>query len=174
MTETALLVEVPEIEHLAEKWRTQYDPVAVRGVPAHITALFPFAPTSPLDPPTIERIQKVLTSMAPFEFRLVQIDEFPNVIWLRPEPDHAFRRLTTELWNEFPEYPPYEGRHPVSQPHVTLAMSTGDEQHAELRREIESDLGPHLPVTCRAEALSVFVNDDRPVWTRHHRLPFGG
>ena len=46
MPETALVVEVPEAEPLVSQWRAQHDWSAQRGVPAHITILYPFAPPS--------------------------------------------------------------------------------------------------------------------------------
>jgi hypothetical protein len=36
---------------------------------------------------------------------------FPGVLYVAPEPDEAFRRLTTEVWNRYPETPPYGGKY---------------------------------------------------------------
>ena len=44
MPETALVIAVPEAEPLVSDWRAQHDWSAQRGVPAHITLLYPFAP----------------------------------------------------------------------------------------------------------------------------------
>ena len=47
--ESALLVPVPEAEPFVQRHRFRHDSVALRGVPAHITVLFPFvAPGSDL------------------------------------------------------------------------------------------------------------------------------
>jgi len=40
--ETVLIVKVPEAEPAVGEWRTQFDPVAAAGIPAHITVLAPF------------------------------------------------------------------------------------------------------------------------------------
>ena len=40
---TALIVEVPEAEPAVGALRLEHDRSAARGVPAHITILFPFA-----------------------------------------------------------------------------------------------------------------------------------
>ena len=42
MPETGLLVEVPAAEPPVASWRGCYDPVTTRGIPAHVTALWPF------------------------------------------------------------------------------------------------------------------------------------
>ena len=39
---SALLVAIAEAEPLVAEHRLRFDPVARRGVPAHVTALFPF------------------------------------------------------------------------------------------------------------------------------------
>ena len=44
MPETALVIAVPEAEPLVSDWRAQHDWSAQRGVPAHITLLYPFVP----------------------------------------------------------------------------------------------------------------------------------
>ncbi|HYN34704.1 MAG TPA: hypothetical protein VES40_18925 [Ilumatobacteraceae bacterium] len=46
MTRSALVVLVAEAETLISAHRLRHDPVAARGVPAHVTVLHPFAPSS--------------------------------------------------------------------------------------------------------------------------------
>ena len=46
MSETALIVEVSEAEEAVHEWRARHDSVAARGVPAHVTVLFPFVAPS--------------------------------------------------------------------------------------------------------------------------------
>lgn len=104
--ETALLIEVPEAEPLVGPWRERYDPVTARGIPAHITALWPFVPPPDLDAAVIERLRMVLAHVKPFAFRLADIDESPGVLWLRPEPDDPNKAPTRALWRAFPAFPP--------------------------------------------------------------------
>ena len=44
--ESAILLCVPEAEKLVHEWRLKGDPSAARGVPAHVTLLYPFLPGS--------------------------------------------------------------------------------------------------------------------------------
>ena len=44
-----LLVQVPEAEPVVREHRLRLDPVTEKGVPAHVTALFPFVAVDGLD-----------------------------------------------------------------------------------------------------------------------------
>jgi 2'-5' RNA ligase len=174
MPETGLLVEVPVVEPLVARWRSRYDPAAAKGVPAHITALFPFVAPDALDATVVARIQAALRDVPPFDFELVAVDEFPDAVWLRPEPLDRFRTLTYALWREFPQFPPYEGRFPDLRPHLTIAKVLTDHTRRDLRADIEAAFNGSLPLGSRAESLSVFTSDDQGTWTRRHVLPLGG
>jgi 2'-5' RNA ligase len=171
MGQTALIIEVDAAEAAASPWRTAYDPVATRGVPAHITVLFPFAPSDRLDRAVLERLTELATRTPVFDFDLTSVDEFPGTVWLRPEPETPFTTLTHQIWSAFPDFPPYGGRFSEVHPHLTLA-SVDAEHQAALAARIREAMTPHLPIRCRADALSVFVSDDLDRWRREHRLPF--
>jgi hypothetical protein len=174
MRETGLLVEVPAAEPLVASWRERYDPVTTRGIPAHITALWPFIPPADLDSAAIERLRVVLADVNPFAFRLTRLDEFPGVVWLRPEPDEPFMALTRALWRAFPEFPPYAGAFPDPQPHLTVGLADSPYAQAALHRRVTDSLEGQLPIRCEASALTVFTSDDSGEWTRAHVLEFGG
>jgi 2'-5' RNA ligase len=169
--ETALIVEVGDAEELVRPWRSVHDPVAARGVPGHITALFPFAPPDEFDDRIFELLTETAQRTPAFEFDLVAVDEFPGTVWLRPQPDDPFTTLTQDIWSVFPDFPPYAGRFSELHPHLTLAMVDADRQAA-LAARIRDAMSPRLPIRCRADALSVFMSDDLGNWRREHRLPF--
>jgi len=56
MPETARVVVVPEAEPLVSDWRAQHDWSAQRGVPTHITLLYPFVPTEKVDDEVIPHL----------------------------------------------------------------------------------------------------------------------
>ena len=170
--ETALIVEVPEAEALVGHWRSTCDPVAARGVPAHITTLFPFTPPGELSDSMLHRLRSLCASIEPFEYRLTAIDQLPDIVWLRPSPDEAFRSLTRSIWTSFPVYPPYSGRFTDPQPHLTVAVLAGSEQ-PDFVRELTAEVRAGLPVRCVAAELSVFESDADGVWSRRLRLPSG-
>ena len=175
MPETVLLVETPEAEPLIGPWRARHDPVADRGVPAHVTALFPFVAPEAFAASTLEELGVVAAGITPFDYELTSVDEFPGVVWLRPEPDDPFRRLTARLWAAaFPDHPPYESRFPDSQPHVTIAHTEPGPPQDRLCGEVTAAIESHLPLRGRAEQLSVFMSDEAGTWHRRHTLPLRG
>ena len=68
MPESALVIVVPEAEPLVSDWRAQYDWSAQRGVPAHITLLYPFAPTEKVDGELLSQLRKLLIAEAAISF----------------------------------------------------------------------------------------------------------
>ena len=49
--QTALVVAVPSAEPVVARLRASYDVAAAYGVPAHVTVLYPFLPTTPWTTP---------------------------------------------------------------------------------------------------------------------------
>jgi 2'-5' RNA ligase len=169
--ESALIIEVPEADDLVARWRAHHDPIASHGVPPHITALYPFVPPRSLG----ESCARDVTSqLAPWEYRLTRVEQFPRVVWLRPEPTDPFIDLTMRLWRAFPEHPPFGGLHDDLVPHLTVAHVALEEDQAVLATRIAEDLTPHLPITCTARGLALYVSADHRDWQCLHRFPFGG
>jgi 2'-5' RNA ligase len=167
---SALLVAIPEAEPLVQPHRLGFDPVAARGVPAHVTAIFPFVPRDHLDDAVLERLAAVAAAHPRFDFVLSHTAWFDrDVLWLGPEDPAPFVDLTRALEREFPDYPPYAGEYADVAPHLTVAhgsaMAAPDAVEAELRTG--------LPVTGRAEHLSLFVEDDDGRWSVLHRFALG-
>ena len=171
MEETALVIRVPEAEELVSPWRGRFDPIASRGMPGHITSLYPFVAPDELDGATLDKVSAVLSEIAAWEFELSRIDEFPGAVWLRPEPDESFRALTKSLWRAFPDYPPYRGLHPDSQPHLTLGKFPEPDEQARQRAVMAEALAPRLPLSCRVGELSVFTSDKAGYWQLRHSVP---
>ena len=169
MPETALVVEVPEAEPLVAEWRAQYDWSAQRGVTAHITVLYPFAPTERVDDDLLVALRTLFAAQSAFAFRLTEVSRFPDVAWLAPDPADRFSGLTELVVAHYPDYPPYEGAHDVVIPHLTVA-----EGDVELQDEVEAALSPHLPIEARAEAVCLLAEDPNERWHRAERFPLAG
>ena len=135
MPESALVIVVPEAEPLVSDWRAQYDWSAQRGVPAHITLLYPFVPTEKVDDELLSQLRDLFGSEEAITFELPRVARFPEVAWLAPEPTEPFKALTDLITARFPDYPPYEGAHDVVIPHLTVA-----EGGVELQNRVEEAL----------------------------------
>jgi 2'-5' RNA ligase len=164
---TALIVAVPEAEPLVGEWRAKHDWSAQHGVPAHITLLFPFVPTEKVDDQLIEDLQDLFASQPAFAYRLSRVACFPEVVWLAPEPDQAFKDLVGLIVSRYPNHPPYEGTHDEVIPHLTVA-----EGGPELQQEVEAALVPSLPIKAEALEVVLLVEDESGLWRSRSSFPF--
>jgi 2'-5' RNA ligase len=119
MPRTALIVVVPEAEPAVSALRLEHDWSAARGVPAHITILFPFADGADVDEAALA---EAVAPVPAFDFELDYVDRFDDgPVWLHPEPSAPFSELIDAVWRRFPDYAPYEGAHDVVIPHLTVS-----------------------------------------------------
>lgn len=172
--ESALLVEIPEAEPLVATWRQRHDPVAARGIPAHVTVLYEFRPPGDIDDDVRGRVAEVVATQPAFVATFDRIGVFEGVaVWLAPEPEDRFRGLHRALLDAFPDCLPYQGRFPDPQPHLTIAQAAPDgdaDAFAALADEVRADVAPRLPLVSAVGAVSLFTSDDHGRWTRIERF----
>ena len=169
MPDSALVVVVPEAEPHVSEWRAQYDWSAQRGVPAHITILYPFVPTEKVDDELLAQLRELFRAEAAFAFELPRVARFPEVAWLAPEPSEPFTALIELVAARFPDYPPYEGAHDEVIPHLTVA-----EGGIELQDRVEEAVSGHLPIRAHADHVAFLFEDDQGLWHEAHRFPLSG
>lgn len=160
MPRTALIVPVPEAEAQIGELRLAHDWSAARGVPAHVTILFPFVDTRELDEAAIADL---IAHFPAFDFELDRVERFPDgTTWLRPTPSLPFVDLTAAVWQRWPERPPYEGIHDEVIPHVTIA-------------DTAIDVELQLPIAARAREVTL-IEEDEPSgqWAARLHLPLLG
>lgn len=120
--ESALIVEVPEADPLVGAFRARFDPTAALGIPPHITVLYPFIAPGQLDAAAIGTLRRFFAGQAPIAFQLEELHRFDcETLYLAPEPGEPFRAVTLGVWRLFPEAPPYGGRWPDIDPHLSVA-----------------------------------------------------
>lgn len=124
MSHTALIVPVPRVAPLIEPWARRHDPSFQRGVPPHVTVLFPFLPVDEILTDDLDALGQLCAQHPEIEVDLAQVGMFEDheVLHLVPDPDEPFRRLTTDLRARWPHLRPYEGRHEDPAPHVTVGF----------------------------------------------------
>ena len=163
---SAIVIAVPAAARLVDEWRRRHTWDGRRGVPAHITLLFPFIPRDELDETTFKQLAALFAAEPRFEFSLARTARFPGVLYLAPEPAERFSALIERLTAAYPAYPPYEGAHETVVPHLTVAE--GDD--AVLDR-IARELEPSLPIAASASAATLLVEGDDGIWRERVSLP---
>lgn len=154
MLRSGLIVTVPQAEPAVSAWRSQLDPMAALGIPAHLTVLFPFVPPAGIDEATRTTLRELLSSVTTFDFSLVATRWFADtVVWLAPDPDAPFRVLTQAVADAFPAYPPYGGQFPDPVPHLTIA----DRGPPEAMHAAEQQLQRALPIRSIAGSVTLLT-----------------
>jgi 2'-5' RNA ligase len=161
---TALVALFPELEPLLGPWRRRFTGDGPRGMPPHVTLVFPFADSAEADD-LLEPLGRVFADFAPFELVLRQTARFPGLLFLRPEPAETFVAITEALVRAFPDFPPYRGEFAEIVPHVTVAQGD-DEVLAATERQLEQQ----LPVRSRVER-AWLVEDTAGGWRRYTAFP---
>ncbi len=147
---------VPALEPFVVERHRHYDESYVSADPAfvhaHVTALGPFLPPEQVTDRVARTIDGIACATAPFDFMLERVATFPNgIVHLLPEPDDAFRALTSALSQAFPQCPPYDGAFPEPVPHLTLDALSDAVSESSTRRAA----APWLPAVCRADRVDL-------------------
>jgi 2'-5' RNA ligase len=171
-----LLVPVPEAEPVVGPWRRRYDASDTKGIPAHITVLFPFVPPDRLDADVESRLRSLFEGLEPFGFRLAKAARFPGgVLYLAPEPAQSFVGLIAAVHAAWPEHPPYGGQFEQVIPHLTVAdcQEPGAcEDPGAVMDEVERAIVGEVPIEARADEVWLMTGNDR--WSLRARFPLGG
>lgn len=155
--ESVALVPFPGLEPLVGPYRRRLDRAAGWGVPPHVTVLYPFV-VPPVSDDVIQRLRNALADVPAFDCTFMRVEWFgDDVVWLAPEPDEPFRRMTDAVWRAFPDHPPYEGRFDDVVPHLTV----GHHDLPAMRDAAEAITGS-LPMTARADRVWVMTGTDAP------------
>jgi len=158
-TQTALIVAVPEAEPAVGRFRFALDHAAGWGVPAHVTVLYPFLPPEQITDDVLTALGQVIEAVTRFEVMFTDVRWFENnVVWLAPQPDDGFRRLTTAVWQRFPEAPPYAGAHAEAVPHLTI----GHDAPVSVLRHAGESVRAHLPIRASVEAVRLIAGAPAP------------
>ncbi len=168
--ETGLVVPVPEVQEVVEKWRTRAETTPPVGIFSHISLLYPFVPPPEADE-HLEELERFFGAETAFDFTLTDVGWFGReVVYLRPEPIDLFRSLSDRISRHWPDYQPYGGAHEEPIPHVTI----GDGGDPSAMAEIAREAAELLPIECRADAVWLMVGRPQPpTWSVKARFALG-
>jgi hypothetical protein len=165
--ESAVIVPVPAAEPVVSTWRERCDASARQGMPAHITALYPFLHEARLTGDVVERLAELCSAVPVLDVWFRRTARFDDVLYLEPEPAGELRALTGAIAERWPEAPPYGGIFDEVIPHLTVAHGIGPDG----LNDAEADVMRHLPFGAALEEACLFVFDGHR-WQPRARLPF--
>lgn len=169
--ESAVIVPVPAAEPVVASWRARFDASAAAGMPAHVTALYPFLPAERLTDEVVGALRELCAGLPVLDVVFARTARFDDsaVVYLEPEPADGLLALTMAIVGRWPEAPPFRGAFAEVIPHLTVAQV----EDVALLDEAEAGVAAGLPVRARLPFASLYVLDGG-MWRERVRLPFGG
>jgi 2'-5' RNA ligase len=171
--ESTILVPVPEAEPVVGQLRAELDRSASRGIPAHVTVLYPFVPPEQITAAVIGKAAAAVASVPGFDCRFAGTGWFGDqVVWLAPEPASPFRALTAAVHAAFPQRPPFGGAFAEVIPHLTV----GDRPEGGLGvlRAAEAEVLAALPVRTHVGRAWLMTGTQAPgSWQLRATFPLG-
>jgi len=168
---SALLVIVPAAEAAVGVHREVLDSAAAKGVPAHITVLYPFVPPDLIDEAVLATVRETVAAVPRYDAELVRVAWFDErVVYVEPAPGARFRALIDALSRRFSGFPPYGGAFTEVVPHLTIGHDAAREVLAGAAAEVE----PHLPIRFRVETVRLMAGTQAPgSWRTLAEFPLG-
>lgn len=164
---TALVILLPAAEPVLAAARRTAPGLVRPGLPAHVTALYPFLPDSSVTDSVLSDVSALASTLSPVE---VDLDELVITPGFAAVMTPSLQPVADAVCARWPEVLPYGGRfgpRPVA--HLTVAMGGTDE---DLER-VASAVRPVLPLTDRAEALQLVALTEQG-WEPRLEAPLGG
>ncbi|WP_326949446.1 2'-5' RNA ligase family protein [Amycolatopsis sp. NBC_01307] len=163
---TALVILLPAAEPVVAAARRTAPELVRPGLPAHVTALYPFLPASEVTDEVLDAVRALAAAAAPVSVPLTELVTAPGFSAI---PVPALQAIADAVCARWPDVPPYGGRFGATpDAHLTVAMGGTD---ADLER-VAAEVRPLLPLAARAEALHLVALDDEG-WETRLTAPFG-
>lgn len=164
---SGLVLAVPVLQNFVDRHRHPADQSGALGVPAHVTALYPWV-RPPLTDDVLDECGRVVQDFGPISMSFRRVATFPvGVVYLVPEPDARLRALTALLVQAYPDCVPYDGEHPDPQPHLTVTTGPPDDL-SELAARAAAVL---TPTYCTVSALTALEQEPDGHWRTVRMLP---
>ena len=145
-----------------------------RGIPPHLTILFPFVPEHEIGDEILTALERLYALVPPFDYALESVESFPDAAWLAPAPAEPFLDLIARTRSVSR---PAAVRKSRARPRPTARSApttTADDDPAGVEamvRELRSGLGTQPPIRCHAREVSLLCEGVRTVVVRARRLP---
>jgi 2'-5' RNA ligase len=168
---SAIVIPFQEVDAVVDDWRRLLDPAQVRGIPAHVTVLFPFVHPAELSSDVLRALEGHFSEVSSFDVAFDSTGWFEDrVVYLEPKPERQFRTITKQLLQSFPSCVPYGGKFADPIPHLTI----GDGAPLERLLAAEVAVRELFPITTRAKEAWLMTGGMGPnSWSLRQSFPFG-
>ena len=139
-------------------------------MPAHVTVLYPFVDTDDLTDALHDELVGFVAGFGAFHCTFAAVGRFPDVTYLVPEPEAAFRELTAAVHSLWPDHPPYEGAFDDVVPHLTLAQT----DDAATLDAVAAAIAASLPIGTDVAVVELWAEHTDGIWRKRWRFPLDG
>lgn len=166
---TAVDLALPDLAPILAPFN---DPSFPRGMPPHVTLLYPWRP-APLDDDDFDALARALAGVPPLRLRIGTVQRFDvdRLLYLAVEPFDALQMLMRRVADAFPETPPYGGAIADPIPHVTVRRCTDDDECRDWSGRLEGALAPQRPIDVIADHVTVHELTIDETWHARAALP---
>ncbi|WP_223281142.1 2'-5' RNA ligase family protein [Streptomyces antnestii] len=162
---SALVIILPWANPLLEAAAEVTPGLIRKGLPAHVSLLYPFLPVAELTGPVDTEVRDLAASLRTVETELTDFVEAPGFVGVAVP---ALRPVADAFYGRWPHIVPYGGRFGERpEPHVTLVTGATDEEAALVRERAR----PLLPLSGAAWRVDLVVRTDRD-WRLRLTAPF--
>jgi 2'-5' RNA ligase len=157
-TESALVVLIPEADCMLETYLQRCDPCGEVLIPAHVTILYPFKNPDELTSRLIKTLRKLFLDQPAFDVSFLEVQRFPDMLYLAPQPAEPFRILSETVFKHFPDCPPYGGAFAEIIPHLTIAQAGEASQLDRVEANFCEAVRGMLPIHARVDCVTLMEN----------------
>lgn len=175
--QAALLIVCPRAEEAVGRLRREHDSAALRGIPAHVTVDFPFAPLPDLAADDEARLEELFAQFPPFTMRGSGTDWFgEQVLFVTLDDPAPVIAMTDAVTAAFPQFPPYGGVFDEVTPHLTV----GHDQPKEVLDRVEEEVLAKLPFEQHVDTVELWSGPStqgpiqKASWRRVRSYPLRG
>jgi len=160
---------------LAEAHDELYPERVDEHIPLSLTLLYPFAPAAEVDESHLETLRSFFASRPPLAFDLTHVAQWEEsgAVYAVPEPDAELRATMRELWQLFPQYPPYGEVGGDPPPHASLTLNDRGDR-VSTRRRAEERLEGLLPAHFEVDEVALMEEYEIDRMRVREMFPFGG
>jgi hypothetical protein len=172
-TESAVVVLVPDADPLVDAHRQQFDVSASWGIPAHLAVIYPFVTPRQVDDALLAGLAELLAAEPAFDCTFTGTAWFgEEMLYLVPDPEEPFRRMTRRVAEAYPDHPPFRGAHGEPVPHLSIGQRRqGDLAGLEQAQKV---LCEAMPLRTRIDTAAFYAGTREPgSWHQVATFPLG-
>ncbi len=153
----------PELEDLLNPWRKETIEIANKGVPPHISIIYPWI-DSPINENDLNKVKSLLNEINSFEIEFTDIKSFDNgILYLAIKNSTFIKNIQTKLLEIFPSIKLYNGEFENPIIHLTIAKfdNTINSNSSQLYNKIQN----YLPLKKKITKITIMTENENSLWS---------